>query len=159
MMNACKSKAIPDRIATMPEEQSRDLCHTALRMIRLRACEGTPIKQIGDSLGVSRSTLERLFLKNFGCTPSHEVSRVRMARAEELLANTELSIKNIAHMVGYRRISNFGDFFRRHAGVSPLRYRQARGGTGVTYVQRSDFIARPGRQQAFVKADNVTQIQ
>jgi transcriptional regulator GlxA family with amidase domain len=96
----------------------------AVRLIRQHACDGTSLEELLGALGCSRSTLERQFLKNLGRTPGQEVARLRMEYAQQLLITTPLSVKSIAMRVGYQRLSNFGDFFRRHAGLSPRHYRK-----------------------------------
>lgn len=48
----------------------------------------------------------------------------RIARAKALLANPNLSLIDIAQMVGYSGQSTFGEAFRRATGVTPGRYRR-----------------------------------
>ncbi|MCB1747251.1 MAG: helix-turn-helix domain-containing protein, partial [Gammaproteobacteria bacterium] len=45
------------------------------------------------------------------------------ARAQELLANDELTIKQVAAALGFDNPANFGKAFKRWCGVSPGRYR------------------------------------
>jgi AraC-like DNA-binding protein len=96
----------------------------ALRLISLRACDGLTIEELLAALEVSRSTLERQFILHVGHTPRLELVRVRLARAKELLATTNLPPKAIAKMAGYRNVSNFGAFFRKQTGLSPLGFRR-----------------------------------
>jgi len=52
-------------------------------------------------------------------TPKDYVGQIRMARAEEMLAGTELSVKEVAARLGYHSASHFSLDFKRAHGVSP----------------------------------------
>ena len=47
-----------------------------------------------------------------------------MKRAKELLANENVSIRDIAYEVGYDDPNYFTNVFRKEIGVSPLTYRK-----------------------------------
>jgi transcriptional regulator GlxA family with amidase domain len=98
----------------------------ALRLFALRVGDGLVIKDVCRILGVSRSTLWRQFMDTAGRTPTEEFVRIRVERAMDLLVNTELPIKRIAILSGYRQVSHFGDFFRRQTGLSPRAFRQCK---------------------------------
>lgn len=51
------------------------------------------------------------------------LQHVRILKAGELLANTDEPIKVIFKKVGYANISHFGQFFKKHTGMTPLEYR------------------------------------
>ncbi len=53
-------------------------------------------------------------------------NEVRMERAAEMLARSEVPVAAIATRLGYAHVSNFTSAFRSRAGVSPRQYRQAR---------------------------------
>jgi AraC-like DNA-binding protein len=99
--------------------------HTrALQLIALRACDGLTIEDLLAALDVSRSTLERQFILHVGHTPGLELVRVRLDRAKELLAASDLPLKGIAKLTGYRNVPNFCAFFRKQTGMSPLGFRR-----------------------------------
>jgi LacI family transcriptional regulator len=103
----------------------------ALRLIRQRALEGVSVDEIFEALPVSRSTLERQFAAHLGRTPGQEMLRVRLEHAKQVLATTDIPVKNIAGMMGYERPTNFSDFFRKETGVSPRAFRaRIRGARG-----------------------------
>jgi AraC-like DNA-binding protein len=59
-----------------------------------------------------------------------ELSKRRMAKAEELLAKTGFAIRYVARLCGYRCPSTFAKrFAEKHDGLSPRDYRVASGGT------------------------------
>ncbi|MBX5477997.1 MAG: helix-turn-helix domain-containing protein [Pyrinomonas methylaliphatogenes] len=67
----------------------------------------------------------RLFKKATGTTPHAYLAALRLARAETLLAQTDLSITEIAGRVGYSSPSHFAKAFRRATGLSPRVFRAA----------------------------------
>jgi len=77
-------------------------------------------------LGLSASQLRRLFKQNVGTSLRRYVRETRMARAAETLVAYSLSVKEIAHDLGYKDISNFYRDFRIVHGTTPqqLRTRQ-----------------------------------
>ena len=65
----------------------------------------------------------RLFKCSTGVPPHQFVVRRRIARASAFLAAPELSITQIARLVGFRTPSHFTTVFRRVQGVTPKGYR------------------------------------
>jgi AraC-like DNA-binding protein len=63
--------------------------------------------------------LRLLFEKEFGISPKAYREQRRMSRAMELIVNTSLSAKEIAHQLGYTQASNFSSAFRSTIGISP----------------------------------------
>jgi transcriptional regulator GlxA family with amidase domain len=53
------------------------------------------------------------------------ISTLRSELAAELLRDPELSIQQIALKLSFSDQSSFGKFFKKHAGISPLKYRQS----------------------------------
>ena len=48
---------------------------------------------------------------------------LRIARAKELLVNTEEKIKDIVAQVGYQDMASFTRKFKEYEGVTPMEYR------------------------------------
>lgn len=83
-----------------------------------------PIARLCDYLNVSQSTLYRLFTAAEGMSPLAFFHRTRMARARDLLAARTLSVKEIAHVLGYRHANDLSRAHRRHFGEAPTRPRR-----------------------------------
>lgn len=60
-----------------------------------------------------------------GRTVTGYVQSRRIAQAEQLLRQPGLSIKQVAHIVGYSCPSRFGELFRRETGLLPSEYRDS----------------------------------
>ncbi|WP_418452464.1 helix-turn-helix domain-containing protein [Anaerotruncus massiliensis (ex Liu et al. 2021)] len=68
--------------------------------------------------------LSRLFRHETGVTFVDYLSRVRIRRAVELLADGELKMYEIAERVGYSSQHYFSSAFKKVLGVSPMEYRR-----------------------------------
>lgn len=68
--------------------------------------------------------LKRCFRAYFGCTAAEYIQRVRIDRAEHLLAYTDLPVGEVAKAVGYTAAGRFAELFRRRKGTLPLEYRR-----------------------------------
>ncbi|HWN20194.1 MAG TPA: AraC family transcriptional regulator [Gemmatimonadales bacterium] len=75
------------------------------------------------SVGVHPVTLARAFRRAFGCTVGEYVRRLRIERAARQLADTDLSLAEIALAEGFSDQSHFSNLFRRHTGLSPFQFR------------------------------------
>lgn len=67
----------------------------------------------------------RLFKKLTGATPHNYLAGIRAARAQLLLAETELSVTEIGARVGYLSASHFTKAFRLATGTTPREFRKA----------------------------------
>lgn len=67
----------------------------------------------------------RLFKKLTGSTPHNYLAGIRAARAQILLAETELSVTQIGARVGYLSASHFTKAFRIATGTTPREFRKA----------------------------------
>jgi LacI family transcriptional regulator len=95
----------------------------ALRFIRQHGCDGIRIEDVARHAAVSQWILERKFKRLLGRTPKAELLRVQVARARELLAESDLPIKVVAERAGFGSERYFSDAFLRGTGVRPGAYR------------------------------------
>ena len=82
-----------------------------------------PLNKICESLGISQSTLNRLFRKYLGMAPVEYFISQKMLAAKEMLKNDKLSIKEIAESLGYSNQLYFSTEFRKRNGFSPREFR------------------------------------
>lgn len=68
--------------------------------------------------------LKSAFRQYHSCTITEYIQQRRMSHAEHLLAETGLSIGQIAETVGYRSASRFAELFRKSTGLLPVEYRK-----------------------------------
>lgn len=79
---------------------------------------------VAAQLRVSANYLSKHFRTHAGASFSDYVNRIRVARAQELLATTDKSVTAIALACGYGTLDHFIRVFKRHTGYTPLRFRQ-----------------------------------
>ncbi|MBX3426119.1 MAG: XylR family transcriptional regulator [Pirellulales bacterium] len=96
----------------------------ALRFIQSHAFRDIVVKDILRELPISRRSLEIQFRKYLGRSPAEEIRRVRLEKGRELLANTDMSIGEIATASGFANGTRFGVAFRKKYGMAPLAFRK-----------------------------------
>lgn len=96
----------------------------ALSYIRQSACSGITVADVLQQVPLNRRDLERRFNRILGRSPAAEIRRVRLSRAKQLLANTDLPISKVAEAVGFEYVERFVPLFRKHVGATPLAYRK-----------------------------------
>ncbi|SFI79061.1 GlxA family transcriptional regulator [Celeribacter neptunius] len=80
--------------------------------------------ELASAVGTSRRTLERLFLKYTGLTPSKYSKAQRLERARDLLLHSSMTILDVAIATGFRSGSYFSSCFSEFFGTSPSQLRQ-----------------------------------
>ncbi len=96
----------------------------AMRFIHEHACHGITVEDVLQGVPLSRMSLERRFRKHRGRSPHAEIRAVQIARAKQLLTETEHPIHRIAQLVGFDHPEYFNVLFKREVGLPPGRYRQ-----------------------------------
>ncbi|MDN4069647.1 AraC family transcriptional regulator [Paenibacillus vini] len=72
---------------------------------------------------ISVSTLRRVIHEYSGYPLNEFIHRLKAAEAKNILLNTEMSVKEISEMLGYKDMFYFSRVFKRITGVSPRDYR------------------------------------
>ena len=81
------------------------------------------IRMLADVAGLSMFHFARTFKQSEGVTPHRFLLQSRLRRVQELLANTELPLSQIAIAAGFSDQSHCARRFREFVGVTPRRYR------------------------------------
>ena len=98
----------------------------ALRFIREHACDPVDVSDVVRHVSLSRSTLQRRFRELLGRSVHDEILRMRLLRAQELLAETDLPLARIADLAGFRHSEYLSAVFKQRTGMTPGAYRLAR---------------------------------
>lgn len=95
-----------------------------LRYIETHFREQITIQEIASSANISVSTLLRIYHDILHTTPIQYVLKYRLEQiTEELLANPDASISEIAYSCGFNDISYFNRCFLREYGKTPSEFR------------------------------------
>ena len=92
------------------------------------------LDEIARRVASSRRQLQRAYAEIGETTFRDHLTRVRMEKAAELLTSRGLTVREVAHRVGYRQPAQFAKAFRRHHGMSPSTFRSRRRFDGVTAI-------------------------
>nr|WP_246702097.1 helix-turn-helix transcriptional regulator [Xanthobacter sp. SG618] len=77
------------------------------------------IEDVALAVGLSQRRLNEVFREVFEASPLQCMVRWRLDLARQLLASGELSVKQVAHRLGYAHVSNFSLAFTRRFGHPP----------------------------------------
>ena len=91
--------------------------------IDLRLEKGLRVEELASHLGISPSYFARSFRSSVGLAPHAYVMRRRLLRAQELLANTDLPLIDIALATGFADQSHFCRRFHEMMGMPPRTFR------------------------------------
>lgn len=100
----------------------------AVQYIRDHAADGINVNDILKAVPISRSTLERQFRSVLNHSPNEEINRVRLIRAKQLLAETDMTLDQVAHRSGFRHPQYLCDLFKRSFHQTPGVWRNSQRG-------------------------------
>ena len=133
LMSGAKTKTVRTRIepTRVVVRHSSDILAiedktvaSALKFIRDNACEGISMANVLEHVGASRSQLEKKFRQYIGRSPRAEMRQVQMAKAKQLLLETDFPLKKIAELVGFEHPEYLNVVFKRQMKQSPGAYRR-----------------------------------
>ena len=102
---------------------------TAIQIIDYNFNNDITVERLAETLHLNASYLTRKFTAETGISPKQYILRKRIERAKELLADTEVSIFEIANSVGFADQLYFSRIFRKAERLSPSEYRTKYGTT------------------------------
>lgn len=94
----------------------------AVAFLESRIEEPFDLDACASQLKLSRRQIERLFNRYLGVTPVRYMNDLRLQRGRALLAETDMSVTDVAIACGYASTSHFSKSFRSKYGVSPYRF-------------------------------------
>lgn len=80
--------------------------------------------QVADAIGCNSSYLSRVMKQELGISFKDFLTMLRISRAIYLMRNNELSLNQIAEMVGYSNQHYFSAAFKNCQGISPSEFRR-----------------------------------
>ncbi|MDD5003773.1 MAG: AlkA N-terminal domain-containing protein [Acidithiobacillus sp.] len=98
------------------------------------ALNGASLEEVAVQLGVSGRHLRRLFVRVLGSTPTALAQTQRILLAKKLIAETGLSMTDVALAAGFGSVRRFNAVMQRHCGCAPSALRH-------TSASKSDMAA------------------
>jgi LacI family transcriptional regulator len=99
----------------------------AMRFIQRHSRDMIQVNDVASAVSMSRRTLERRFRRTFGRTVHKELKRARTEQITQMLVKTNLSVSEIASVLGYPSATHIARYFRQEKGVGLLAYRKKYG--------------------------------
>jgi len=99
------------------------LFEDAVAIVESEFASDLSLDDIARRVASSRRQLQRAYSEIGSTTFREHLTAVRMERAAELLRIRGLTVRDVAHRVGYRQPAQFAKAFRRHHGIAPSDFR------------------------------------
>lgn len=99
-------------------------CAAVRRYIDLHFKEPLTLDQLSEEAHMNKYYLSHVFKREYGVSPINYMISRRIDESKYLLAETDLSMSQIAQLLGFSSSSYFSQAFRKTQGVSPMEFRQ-----------------------------------
>ena len=100
-------------------------CATVKRYIDHHYKENITLDQLAEKVSITKYYMVHAFKREYGVSPINYIINCRIKEGKRLLAETDLSLSQIAAILGFSSSSYFSQTFRNAEGTSPTEYRKA----------------------------------
>ena len=100
-------------------------CASVKRYIDLHFKEALTLEQLAEDAHMNKYYLSHAFKREYGISPINYMITKRIEESKYLLAETDLSMSQIAQLLGFSSLSYFSQVFRRTQATTPMEYRQS----------------------------------
>jgi|SRR5688572_4077984 len=107
----------------MAQSTTQEALWRARALIDTRYTQPLDLDELARTANFSRYHFLRAFRRAFHTTPHEYLTRKRIERAKELLAQSELTVTEICFEVGFESLGSFSTLFHKLVGWSPSIYR------------------------------------
>lgn len=116
----------PERPGRVPRAEGRTaaVAEDFARLVARPGAAALSVRECADLLGVTPGYLAQAVRAATGRPPGRLLIETRVYHAQQLLAHTELSVRQVAARTGFDDPAYFGRFFRRETGRSPGAFRK-----------------------------------
>lgn len=100
-------------------------CASVKRYIDLHFKEALTLELLAEEAHMNKYYLSHTFKREYGASPINYMTHRRIEESKYLLAETDLSMSQIAQLLGFSSLSYFSQVFRRTQAVTPMEYRHS----------------------------------
>ena len=122
-----QTREISRNIGNAKEKQSESVMEKAKEYIRQNYQKDLTLDEVSKVVDISPYYFSKLFKQETGENFIEYLTKVRMKNAEELLKDSDYSIKEICVASGYSDPNYFSRIFKKYEGVTPSEYRERLG--------------------------------
>lgn len=95
----------------------------SILFIEQNIAEKLQIKHLAEVAFLSETQFKKLFKKQTGMAAMKYVTKLRMEKAQALLAHTDYPLQIVGEKVGYKELSAFSRKFSQYFGLSPTNFK------------------------------------
>lgn len=99
-------------------------CAAVKRYIDIHFKESLTLEQLSTEAHMNKYYLSHAFKREYGISPINYLISRRIDESKYLLTETDLSLSQIAQLLGFSSLSYFSQVFRKANGCSPMEFRQ-----------------------------------
>ena len=110
--------------ASREDETGSDRIRKVNDYISSHYTEDLTLEDLASYVGLSPTSLSRLYKQKAGETLSNHILNTRLGHAARDLVNTDRNIADICFSCGFNNLSNFNRLFKSRHGMSPREFRQ-----------------------------------
>lgn len=99
-------------------------CAAVKRYIDMHFKEPLTLAHLSEEAHMNKYYLSHAFKQEYGISPINYLIYRRINESKYLLTETDLSMSQIAQLLGFSSLSYFSQSFRKTQGVSPMEFRQ-----------------------------------
>ena len=100
-------------------------CASVRQYIDQHYKENITLDLLAEKVSINKYYMAHAFKREFGVSPINYMIACRIREGKRLLAETDLSLSQIASVLGFSSSSYFSQSFRNAEGTSPTEYRKA----------------------------------
>lgn len=108
---------------TVLKDADETVLRAAMRLIDQRLDSPPALADMARLVGTHAKKLTAIFRRYLGMTVYAYIRAERLRKSQELLANSNASIQDIADLIGFRSAANFATAFRERTGQTPSAFR------------------------------------
>lgn len=104
------------------EQMQRRIIDKAMQAVSAHIRGRYCVPELASAVNVSPTHLSNLFQRYLGVSPAKYITRIRIEECKSLLCDGEMSVGEIAALMGYSSIPHFCKQFRQWVGCSPATF-------------------------------------
>lgn len=126
MLLLCEELMRNDDMTQADDESSirdKEIFNRFLQQLASQEQKRQKVSFYADKLNITSKYLSSISKRVSGKNPMRWITESVMQDCYNMLTNTNLSVKEISHRLGFPNSSFFGQYFREEAGQTPMEYR------------------------------------
>ncbi len=116
-----------DCVFNFKNVKNKDVIYKAIEFANHRYMDKISLEDAASYVHLSPSYFSKLFKDETGYNFSAYINHIRVEKSKSLLMNEDISLVDISYLVGFEDQSYFTKVFKRIVGITPRRFREARG--------------------------------